>query len=73
MSALDNHIGAPTRYGKAKRAAEIGTTPTATFLTLSIAWGPNRACFVITIVAIAARCFALCCRFPVVALSSPDS
>ena len=36
------------------------------FLTLCVAWGPDRACFVIVIVAIAATWFALCKRWPLV-------
>ena len=36
------------RYGKAKRAAQIGVTAT-TFLALSIAFGPRAACWLIGI------------------------
>ena len=67
MSALDNHIGARTRFGKPKRAAQIGVTAT-TFLALCVWIGPDRACFLIAIAAILTIWFWLCCRFPTAAL-----
>ena len=42
-----------------------------TFLTLCIAWGPNRACFVIAFAAIVAVWVALCRRFPLVGEAGP--
>ena len=46
-------------------ADRLGLSAT-TFLTLCIAWGPSRACFVIMLVAIGAGWFWLCRRWPIV-------
>ena len=45
--------------------AQLGLSAT-TFLTLCIAWGPDRACFAITVVAAIAGWIALARRFPLV-------
>jgi hypothetical protein len=49
-------------YSDEDRAGLSATT----FLTLCIAWGPNRACFAIMTVAIGALWIALCRRYPAV-------
>ena len=54
---------AQPRYGKAKRAAQIGVTAT-TFLALCIWLGPNAACWLIVIAAFIACWAWLCVRFP---------
>ena len=54
---------AQPRYGKAKRAAQIGVTAT-TFLALSIAFGPRAAFWLIGITALIACWAWLCVRFP---------
>jgi hypothetical protein len=66
MSALDNNISAPTRFGKPKRAAQIGVTDT-TFLALRVWIGPDRASFLMAIAAILTIWFWLCRRFPTAA------
>jgi hypothetical protein len=57
------------RYGKAKRADQIGLTAT-NFLMLCLWIGPNRACFFIAIAAALALWFWLCRRFPLFAIFS---
>jgi hypothetical protein len=51
------------RYGKAKRAQQLGLTA-VTFLMLSIWIGPDRACFFILIAAALTVWFWLIRRFP---------
>jgi hypothetical protein len=57
---------ASARYGKAKRAAQIGMTAT-TLLTLCMWLGPNRALFVVLVAGGLWARFATCRRYPAVA------
>jgi hypothetical protein len=52
---------------KRERQLELSAT---TFLTLCVAWGPNRACFVIVLVGGLWGWFAVCRRYPVVAYAT---
>ena len=63
-TAMDTNI-ASARYGKAKRATQIGISAT-TFLTLCVWIGPNAACWLIAIAAIVTGWVLLAHRLPVV-------
>ena len=53
-----------------RRSKDLLGVSAVTFLTLGIAWGPSRACFVITVIAIGWAWFALCRRYPAIAYAT---
>jgi hypothetical protein len=50
-----------------RRSKDLLGVSAVTFLTLCVAWGQNRACFVIAFASVLVGWLALCRRYPTVA------
>jgi hypothetical protein len=64
----DPRLNTMTRPSKSKHVQLLWGVSASTFLTLCIAWGPRRACFVIAVAFILWAWVAACGRWPGVSI-----